>query len=50
MRPLTLIFNKSLSEGVLPDSWKEAEVVTIFKKGKRDEPGNYRPGSLISVC
>ena len=50
VRPLTIIFNKSLSEGVVPDSWKEAEVVPIFKKGKRDDPGNYRPVSLTSVC
>ena len=48
--PLTIIFNKSLSEGVVPDSWKEAEVVPIFKKGKRDDPGNYRPVSLTTVC
>ena len=40
VRPLTIIFNTSLSEGVVPDSWKEAEVVPIFKKGKRDDPGN----------
>ena len=49
MRPFTIIFNKSLSEGVVPDSWKEAEVVPIFKKRKRDDPGNYRPVSLTSV-
>ena len=48
--PLTIIFNKSLSEGVVPDSWKEAEVVPIFKKGKRDDPSNYRPVSLTIVC
>ena len=50
VRPLTIIFNKSLIEGVVPDSWKEAEVVPIFKKGKRDDPGNYSPVSLTSVC
>ena len=44
-----MIFNKSLKEGVVPKSWKEAEVVPIFKKGKRDDPGNYRPVSLTSV-
>ena len=49
MRPLTIIFNKSLSEGVVQDSWKEAEVVPIFKKGKQDDLGNYRPVSLTSV-
>ena len=50
VRPLTMIFNKSLKEGVVPNSWKEAEVVPIFKKGKRDDPGNYRPVSLTSIC
>ena len=35
---------------MVPHSWKEAEVVPIFKKGKRDDPGNYRPVSLTSVC
>ena len=36
---------------MVPDSWKEAEVVQIFKKGKRDYPGNYilRPVSLTSM-
>ena len=42
-------FNKSLSEGVVPDSRKEAEVVPIFKKGKIDDPDKYRPVSLTSV-
>ena len=50
VRPLTIICNTSLSEGVVPDSWKEPEVVHIFKKGKIDDPGNYRPVGLISVC
>ena len=27
MRPLTVIFNKSLKKGVVPNSWKEADVV-----------------------
>ena len=45
-----MIFNKSLKEGVVPNSWKEAEVVPIFKKGKRDDPGKYRPVRLASVC
>ena len=44
-----MIFNKSLKEGVVLNSWKEAEVVPIFKKGKRDDPGNYRPVSLTSI-
>ena len=38
-----------MTEGKLPSSWKEAEVVPIFKKGKKSSAGNYRPVSLTSV-
>jgi len=47
--PLTMLFTKSLEEGVLPSSWKEANVTPIFKKGKKSDPGNYRPVSLTSI-
>ena len=33
----------------MPDSWKLAHVVPIFKKGSKGEPGNYRLVSLICV-
>ena len=47
---LCLIFSKSL-DGFLPSDWKVANVIPIFKKGERSQPGNYRPISLISaVC
>ena len=47
--PLSIIFQKSLDEACVPTPWKEAEVVPIFKKGKRQDPTNYRPISLTSV-
>ena len=47
---LNIIFNKSLSEGVLPREWKEAHVKPLFKKGSKKKPGNYRPVSLTSIC
>ena len=48
---LTNICNKSLEQGELPAMWKTAEVVPIFKKGKKSDPNNYRPVSLTSsVC
>ena len=31
----------------MPDEWKLARVTPIFKKGKRDDPNNYRPISVI---
>lgn len=50
-KPLCLIFNKSLEEGIVPDDWKRANVCAIYKKGPKDEAGNYRPVSLTSqVC
>lgn len=47
--PLRMLFTKTFNDGKLPDSWKEAEVKPIFKKGRKDSPGNYRPVSLTSV-
>ena len=49
VKPLTLIFQKSISEGKLPDDWKKANITPIYKKGSRSEAGNYRPVSLTSV-
>lgn len=46
--PLTLIFNKSLSEGRYPNIWKRANVKPVFKgKGSPSELQNYRPISLL---
>ena len=47
--PLTIIMNKSMLEGKIPLIWKKANVVPIFKKGKKNIPGNYRPVSLTCV-
>lgn len=47
--PLALIFRKSLKEGCLPQSWKDANITPIHKKGKKDAVENYRPISLTSV-
>ena len=49
-RPLTIIYNKSLTEGIVPQDWKSANVTPLFKKGSRQEPGNYRPISLTSIA
>ena len=49
--PLTILFKRSLDEGVLPEDWKRANMIPIFKKGEISDPGNYRPISLTSaVC
>ena len=49
MKPLKLIFDKSLSTGELPREWIEANITPIFRKGSRVRKSNYRPISLTSV-
>ena len=46
---LTMLFNKSLRLGIFPEDWKLANIVPIFKEGKRDLVENYRPISLLPV-
>ena len=38
-----------MEDGKIPNDWREAEVVPIFKKGSKADPGNYRPVSLTNV-
>ena len=47
---LTVIFQASLDQGVLPSIWKTAADVPIYKKGSRSDPDNYRPVSLTCIC
>jgi hypothetical protein len=47
--PLAKIYRQSLDSGEVPQDWKKAKVVPIFKKGTKSDPGNYRPVSLTSV-
>ena len=49
VKPLTSIFKSSLEQGIVPLDWKDAVVMPLFKKGKRDDPNNYRPVSLTSI-
>ena len=47
---LTYIFNQSLLTGIFPDEWKSARVTPLYKNsGKRNDPTNYRPISVIPV-
>ena len=34
--------------GEVPEDWRKANVTPLFKKGKKEDPGNYRPVSLYS--
>jgi hypothetical protein len=47
--PLSYMYNLSLISGIVPDKFKIAKVVPIFKKGSTTQLGNYRPISLLSI-
>ena len=47
-RPLSCLFNYSMSKGTFPDMWKEANVSPLFKKDDPSPDPNYRPISLLN--
>ena len=46
---LTIIFQRSIDHGKLPNDWLNANVSCIFKKGDKHAAENNRPVSLTSV-
>ena len=47
--PLFTIYQLSWLSGEVPEDWRLANVTRIYKKGRKEDPGNYRPVSLTSV-
>ena len=45
--PLMLIINKSLCTGIVPNAFKIAKVIPIYKKDSPELFSNYRPVSLL---
>lgn len=46
---LEILFNKIMDSGVYPERWCKAILCSLYKGGNRNEPGNYRGISLLSV-
>ena len=49
-KPLTLIINQMLTSAILPDAFKIAKIIPIYKKGASALLSNYRPISLLRLC
>ena len=46
---LQVIFLRSIDEGTLPQAWKEATILTVYKKECSSNPANYCPVSLTCI-
>ena len=46
---LSILFQRSFNEGVVPNSMKTAIVIPLHKSGDKTDPSNYRPVSLTPI-
>ena len=47
MKPISILINKSMEIGTVPDACKIAKVVPIYKEKVKELFTNYRPISLL---
>jgi len=48
--PLANIFEKLWQSGKVPANWKRGNLTPIFKKRKKENPGNYRPVNFLCLA
>ena len=49
-RPLELIFNDCLANGIFPSDWKKGNIVPVHKKNDKKHINNYRPRPFLPLC
>jgi len=47
VKPLSIIYQQSWLTGEVPDNWRIASVTPIYKKGQKEDPGNYTLTSVL---
>ena len=47
--PISILTNKSITSGIVPEFLKLSKVIPIFKSKSRDDLANYRPISLLPI-
>ncbi|GAB0205019.1 mitochondrial enolase superfamily member 1 [Grus japonensis] len=48
-KPFYTIFERPWRTGEVPEDWRKVNVTPVFKKGKKEDPENYRPASPTSI-
>ena len=48
-KPIKYVINKSINESNVPQAFKRARIIPLYKKGAANECDNYRPVSLLSA-
>jgi hypothetical protein len=46
-KPLSLLFNRSMTTSIFPDRWKVSYVTPIFKKARRNTVEDYRGVAIL---